>query len=168
MSDSIKNIKGMIIGVFWGFVLSFCLSMFMTFAQQLAVGVTSLFGESWLYYATIFPCPLTFGIFGFYFVKRGNASNKKLWILSLISVLFITLYSGTIGALFGECIVRGGSLRTYIEGGYTGVNVEGVLVWGTIYAFILLPITVPLQRLIIHLFIELLKKYKVIKKTNGC
>jgi hypothetical protein len=163
MSESIKNIKGMIIGVIFGFVLSFCLSfMFMTFAQQLAGGVTSLFGESWLYYATIIPFTLTFGIFGFYFVKRGNASNKKLWVLSLLSALIITLYSGTIGALFGEYVVRGGSLRTYFEGGNAGVNVEGVLVWGTIYAFILLPITVPLQRLIIHLFIELFKKFKVI------
>ena len=40
--------------------------------------------------------------------------------------------------------------------------VEGVLVWRTIYAFILLPITVPLARLIIQVFMELLKKYKVI------
>ena len=88
----------------------------------------------------------------------STVSNKKLWLLSLISALLITLFSGTIGALFGEYVVRGGSLRTYSEGGYTGVNVEGVLVWGTIYAFILLPLTTPMARLIIQLFFELLKK----------
>ena len=48
----------------------------------------------------------------------------------------------------------------YTEGGYTGVNVEGVLIWGTIYAFFLLPLTTPLARLVIQVFFELLKKYK--------
>ena len=55
---------------------------------------TSLFGESWLYYATIIPFILTFAILGFYFTKRENVSNKKLWLLSLISALFIALFSG--------------------------------------------------------------------------
>lgn len=154
--------KGVIVGIIFGLGLSFCISfMFMLVAQGLAGGVTSLFGESWLYYATIIPFILTFGILGFYFTKQENVSNKKLWLLSLISALFITLYSGTIGALFGEYVVRGGSLRTYSAGGYTGVNVEGVLIWGTIYAFVLLPFTTPLVRLIIQAFIELLKRYKI-------
>ncbi|MFE6169329.1 hypothetical protein ACQKND_23000 [Viridibacillus arvi] len=109
--------------VLLGFGLSFCISF-----------ILMLVGESWLYYATIVPFILTFAILGFYFTKRENVSNKKLWLLSLITALFITLY-GTIGALFGEHVVRGGSLRTYTEGGYTGVNVEGVLVWGTIPLF---------------------------------
>lgn len=157
-----KIIKGIIVGIIFGFGLSFCISfMFMLVAQGLAGGYTSLFGESWLYYATIIPFILTFAILGFYFTKKENVSNKKLWLLSLLSALFITLYSGTIGALFGEYVVRGGSLRTYIDGGYTGVNVEGVLVWGTIYAFILLPLTTLLARLIIQAFFELLKKYKI-------
>ena len=159
--------KGIIIGTILGFGLSFFISfIFMLVAQRLAGGVTSLFGESWLYYATIVPFTLTFAILGFYFTKKENVSNKKLWLLSLITALFITLYSGTIGALFGEYIVRGGSLRTYTEGGYTGVNVEGVLVWGTIYAFILLPLTTPLARLIIQLFFDFLQKYKITSWTK--
>ena len=157
-----KITKGIMIGVIFGCGLSFFISfVFMLVAQGLAGGFTSLFGESWLYYAAIIPFILIFAILGFYFTKNENVSNKKLWLLSLISALFITLYSGTIGALFGEYIVRGGSLRIYIEGGYTGVNVEGVLVWGTIYAFILLPLTTPLARLIIQAFFELLKKCKI-------
>ncbi|MFE8699781.1 hypothetical protein ACFYKX_03990 [Cytobacillus sp. FJAT-54145] len=154
--------KGVIVGIVFGFGLSFCISfLFMLIAQGLAGGYTSLFGKSWLYYATIFPFMLTFAILGLYFTKQENVSNKKLRLVSLIAALFITLYSGTIGALFGEYVVRGGSLRTYTSGGYTGVNVEGVLIWGTIYSFILLPFTTPLARLIIHAFLELLKKYKI-------
>ncbi|WP_394234209.1 hypothetical protein [Niallia oryzisoli] len=141
----------------------FCIAIILILVEQgLTSGVKFLYGEGWLYFATIVPFALTFSVLGFYFTKRKNVSNKKLWLLSLMSALFITLYSGTIGALFGEFVVRGGSLRTYTEGGYTGVNVEGVLVWGTIYAFILLPITVPLARLIIQVFFELLKKYKIV------
>ena len=109
--------------------LLFCISItLMLIAQGLTSSVKFLYGEGWLYFATFVPFVITFSVLGFYFTKRGNVSNKKLWLLSLLSALFITLYSGTIGALFGEFIVRGGSLRTYTEGGYTGVNVEGVLV----------------------------------------
>ncbi|KAB2327929.1 hypothetical protein F7731_26235 [Cytobacillus depressus] len=155
----VKYKKGIVIGIIFGFGMSFSISfMFMLGAQGLAGGITSLFGESWLYYAAIFPFMLTFGILGFYFTKRENVSNKKLWLLSLISALFISLYSGTIGVLFGEYVVRGGSLRTYTAGGYTGVNEDGVLIWGTIYAFIMLPLTTPLARLIIQAFFKLLKK----------
>ena len=94
---------------------------------------------------------LTFMILGVYFSKREKDSNKNLWLLIIISALFITLYSATIGAIFGETIVRGG-MET--------INIEDTLIWGTIYAFIFLPFTTPLARLFIQLFIELLKKYK--------
>ncbi|MBM7663543.1 hypothetical protein JOC85_004423 [Bacillus mesophilus] len=155
--------KGVIVGIIFGFGLSFSISfMFMLFAQGFAGGFTSIFGEVWIYYATIVPFILTFAILGYYFTKQEKVSNKQLWSLSLMSALFITLYSGTIGALFGEWVVRGGSLRTYVEGGYTGVNVDGVLLAGVVYAFILLPLTTPLARLIIQAFLELLKKYKIL------
>ncbi|WP_102275907.1 ABC transporter permease family protein [Cytobacillus massiliigabonensis] len=156
-----KLIKGITLGTIFGIVLSFCISfMFMQAVQGLAGGFTSLFGERWIYYATIFPFVITFVMLGYYFTKKENITNKKLWVLSLLSALFITLYSGTIGAIFGEYIVRGGSLRTNIDGGFTGVNVEDTLVWGTTYAFFLLPITTPLARLIIYAFIGFLKKCK--------
>ncbi|HWJ78005.1 MAG TPA: hypothetical protein VNR61_08000 [Niallia sp.] len=159
-----KIIKGIMIGIIFGLILSFCISfMFILIAQGLAGGFTSLFGERWFYFATILPFIFTFAILGFYFAKRENVSNKKLWLLSLISALFITLFSGTFGPLFGEFIVRGGSIRTYTANGYTSVNVEGVLIWGTIYAFILLPLTTPLSRMLIQAFFELLKRYKVFK-----
>ena len=59
--------KGVIVGIIFGLGLSLCISfMFMLVAQGLAGGFTSLFGESWLYYATIIPFILTFAILGFF------------------------------------------------------------------------------------------------------
>ena len=52
------------IGSIFGIGISFCISfLFMFVAQGLAGGITSLFGESWLYYATIIPFISTFAIF---------------------------------------------------------------------------------------------------------
>jgi len=57
------------------------------------------------------------------------------------------LYCGTIGTLFAEYILSG-ELRTYIDEGYVGANVEGVLIWGTIYSFLLLPLNTFFARFI--------------------
>jgi len=151
--------KGLTIGIIFGVCLSFSISfIFMLVAQRLAGGIPSLFGESWLYYSTIVPFILAFAILGCYFTKKENVSNKKLWLISLLTALFITLYSGTFGAVTGEYIVR-----VLIRGGeYNWQMLIGdIFLWGSIYAFILLPLTTPLARLIIHVYIELLKKYKI-------
>ena len=159
-----KRTKGMFIGFIFGFILSLLISLvFMLFAQGMAGGVLSLTGEMWLYYATIVPFIVTFMILGAYFAKRETVSNKKLWLISLLSAFFVTLYSGTIGALFGEWVVRGGSFITPTEGGYTSVNFEGTWFWGFVYAFVLLPLTTPVARLLIQGFLELLKKMKLNK-----
>ena len=76
------------------------------------------------------------------------------------AALFITLYSGTTGALFGEYIGRGG-LVTYTENGSTGVKVEGTLIWGTICAFVLLPVTIPLACLMLEVFCNILQRMKL-------
>lgn len=156
-----KLAKGISIGIKYGFVLSFGLSLvFMLFAQGLAGGISSFFGESWLYLATIVPFILTFSLLPIYFVKREKPTNKELWLLSFISAFFITLYSGTIGALFGEYVVRGG-FWTHSENGYVGINIKDVLIWGTIYTFIFLPISTPLARWLIQLFLMLLIRFKI-------
>lgn len=144
-------IKGLIFGALLSFVSAL---LFMLIAQVWAGGITSFWGESWLYLSVFFPFIVTFAILGGYFHKRDALSNQKLWLISLICAFLITLYSGTIGALFAEFILRGGSLRTQIPGGYTSVNVEGTFVWGTIYAFVLLPITTPFGRFLIGVFLK--------------
>lgn len=77
--------KGFFVGLIFSVISSFCLSfLFMLCAQNFAGGVTSLFGESWLYLASIFPFTLTFSILGMYFSKQEKITNKKLWFLSII------------------------------------------------------------------------------------
>lgn len=124
---------------------------FMLIAQAWAGGVTSFRGESWLYFAVVIPFAITFIVLGNYFFKRNEVSKKRLWMISFISAFLVTLFSGTIGAIIGEMIVRGG-LDT--------INVKGTLVWGTIYAFLLLPITTLFARFIIGMFYELIKRMK--------
>ncbi|MCM3634508.1 hypothetical protein [Paenibacillus camelliae] len=142
---NLSRLKGFIFGALFSFITAM---LFMLIGQMWAGGVTSMWGESWLYFSVVIPFVITFTVLGGYFHNR-NATNKKLWLISLICAFLITLYSGTIGAIFGETIVRGG-MET--------INIEGTLVWGTIYAFILLPLTTPFARLIIGVFYKLISR----------
>jgi len=121
----------------------------MLIGQTLAGGITLFRGERWLYFSVIIPFAITFSVLGGYFHNKNEISNKKLWLLSLLSAFLVALYSGTIGAIFGETIVRGG-MKT--------INVEGTLIWGTIYAFILLPITTPFARLLIGILHKIIRR----------
>ncbi|SOC15684.1 hypothetical protein SAMN05880501_108127 [Ureibacillus xyleni] len=143
-----KTFTGVIFGLIIAFVSAW---LFMQIAQFIAGGITSFWGESWLFYAVIIPCTLTFAFLGGYFYKKEEVTNKKLWLISLLSAFFITLFSGTIGAILGESIVRGG-MET--------INIEGTLVWGTIYAFVFLPFTTAFARLIIGGFYSFIKTKK--------
>ena len=138
--------KGLIFGALLSFITAL---LFMLIGQTLAGGITSFWGESWLYFSVIIPFAITFAVLGGYFHNRNEISNKKLWQLSLLSAFLVTLYSGTIGAIFGETIVRGG-MRT--------INIEGTLIWGTIYAFILLPLTTPFARFLIGIFHKIIRR----------
>lgn len=140
-----KIISGAIFGVVISFFMAF---IFLLFGQAWAGGITSFWGESWLYFSVIIPFAITFALLGWYFHKN-EVSNKKFWLLSLITAFLVTLFSGTISAIFGETIVRGG-MET--------INVEGTLVWGTIYAFVLLPLTTPVARLFIGIFYKFVKR----------
>lgn len=152
--------RGARLGLIFGLVVSLLSAfIFMFFGQIAASGggrPTILMGEAWLYYATLLPFILGFTLLGGYFEKHHKhdvVSSKKLWLISLYYAFLLTLFSGTVGALLGETIVRGG-LET--------VNVEGTLIWGTIYAFVLIPLTWPFFRFVIHLFVMFLEKFKVL------
>ena len=139
------------IGVVFGILFSlFTTLLFIIIGQMAAGGVISFWGESWLYFAVIVPFTITFAVLGGYFPNKEEITNKKLWLISLVSAFFVTLYSGTIGAIFGETIVRGG-MET--------INVEGTLIWGTIYAFALLPLSIPFAKLIIGVFYEFITRF---------
>lgn len=145
-----------ITGVGFGIIVSLITALlFMLVGQMWAGGITSFWGESWLYFSVIIPFTITFAVLGGYFQNRSELSNKKLWLISLISAFFVTLYSGTIGAVTGEYIVR-----VLIQGGEYRwqMLIEDILLWGTIYAFVLLPLTTPFARLIIGGFYKLMKR----------
>jgi RsiW-degrading membrane proteinase PrsW (M82 family) len=144
--NNLAWVKGLIFGALFSFIIAL---LFMLIGQAWAGGITSFWGESWLYFSVIIPFAITFAVLGGYFHNRKELSNKKIWLISLISAFLVTLYSGTVGAIFGETIVRGG-LET--------INVEGTLVWGTIYAFILLPLTTPFARFLIGIFYKIVRK----------
>ncbi|MDP5275956.1 hypothetical protein [Chengkuizengella axinellae] len=114
-------------------------------------GINILFmGESWLFYATIIPFILTFVCLSLY-LPQTKLSNKRLWIISFICSWSIILFSGTIGALIGETIVRGGT---------DTINFDGTLIWGTIYSFILLPFAAPVGYILIRFFSFIIRKVK--------
>ncbi|MGK4044620.1 hypothetical protein AB0Y20_20420 [Heyndrickxia oleronia] len=146
-------LKGLVFGAVCSIVTAF---LFMLIGQSWAGGVTSFWGESWLYFSVIIPFAIMFAVLGGYFHHRKDLSNKKLWLISLICAFLVTLYSGTIGAIFGETIVRGG-MET--------INIDDTLVWGTIYAFVLLPLTTPFARLLIGFFYQLIRRSSKTLKT---
>lgn len=159
-------IKYTVIGVFFGLLLSFILPfVFAIFASALAGSLAFSLSGTWLYYAAAIPFVLTFSILGSFFWKKGWLENKNMWLLSAVVGLFIPLYCGTIGALYGEYIVRQ-SFRFYTANGYLGTNVKEIFIRGTIYAFILLPVTVPLARLLVELFWDILQRVPGCYKTG--
>lgn len=142
--------KWVIVSVIWGIIMSFGSSfLFFNGAGMVAGGMLWIWGESWLYYATLLPFLITFLLLGRYFSMQEKVSNKQLWKISLVTAFFVTWFSGTIGAIIGEYIVRG-EMQT--------INVDGTLIWGTIYAVVLLPLTTPFARVILGMFRFILKK----------
>lgn len=144
--NNVSWIKGLILGIILSFISAL---LFMLLGQMWAGGITSFWGESWLYFSIIVPFAITFAVLGRYFHNKNELSNKNLWLISLLIAFFVTLYSGTVGAIFGEFIVRDG-MKT--------INVEGTLIWGTIFAFILLPLTTPFARLLIGFLYKIIRK----------
>ncbi|MDK7667406.1 hypothetical protein [Cytobacillus oceanisediminis] len=148
-----------VVGGVYGAILSLFLSfLFMGFGQSAAGGFTSLWGEKWLYSSTLFPFIISFSILGFYLNKRTKQqTNKKKWIISFLLAFLITLYSGTVGALFGEFMVRG-TLES--------MNISGTFTWGSIYSIIFLPVTTVIAYCLIYGLEEILKRF-VIKSLEG-
>lgn len=146
--------KNRLTGMVFGIIFSlFTALIFMFFGQIVAGGVTSFWGESWLYFAVIVPFTVTFTLLGGYFQGKKEVTNKQFWLISHLSAFFVTWYSGTIGAVTGEYVVR-----VLIRGGgyHWQLLIEDIFLWGTIYAFVLLPLTTPFARLLIGGFYRLI------------
>lgn len=149
-----KTFKAVIFGILYGGIFSVIGSFVLMGGARYVAGGNSSIGESWLYIAVLFPFILTFAILGFFFSRSTDITKKKVWIISSISAFLISLYSGTIGTLIGEYIVRGG-METILVG--------QTFVWGTIYTFVLLPVTIPVLWLLIIGFGQTLNQFHLSK-----
>lgn len=107
--------------------------------------------DKWLYYTLSVPMITIFGVLGAYFYDHSKLSNKKMWKVSFISALTISLISGTVGSIICDIII-GGSLQ--------GINFEGRVIWGIIYTLIFLPVTVMVGKIIIEIFAQFIKAIK--------
>lgn len=134
--------KGVLKGVSFGIVCSLVIPfLFSKITQMLAGGQTSFFGESWLYLALSLPLIITLGFAGYYLASQDNVPDKKMWIISILLALIVSLFAGTLGTLLGELVQRG-NLDT--------MNVEDSMKYGIIYSFVFLPITVPVGKFILN------------------
>ncbi|WP_050184059.1 hypothetical protein [Domibacillus robiginosus] len=146
-------VKGSIAGLIFGVIGSMmgCL-LFVAIAGTYAGGSTSVW-DTPFYLSLVVPFTLSFVILGNYTARHRKISSKKLWVISLIIAFTVTLYTGTIGAIFGEYIIHG-DLQT--------TNVQGIIEWGFVFSFLSLPVTIPVSRLVIQFFILVLEEYKVL------
>ncbi|TKI72717.1 hypothetical protein FC756_00010 [Lysinibacillus mangiferihumi] len=131
-------LKGIIIAIFCSIFIPY---LFNSVGNTFAGGRISYWGESWLYIAFSIPMIVSMAIIGYYLSTQKNIPNKKMWWISFLVALIVSLFTGTLGILISEMILRG-NLNTF--------NLEGSMIWGVIYSLIFLPITVPLGKLILN------------------
>ncbi|MGE7916206.1 hypothetical protein [Lysinibacillus xylanilyticus] len=131
-------LKGITIGIFCSIFIPY---LFNSVTDTLAGGRLSYWGASWVYISFSIPLMLSMVIMGYYLSTQKNIPNKKMWWISFFVTLIVSLFSGTLGTLISEMILRG-NLNTF--------NLEGSMIWGVIYSIILLPITVPSGKLILN------------------
>ncbi|MFJ7662421.1 hypothetical protein ACIQXW_08475 [Lysinibacillus sp. NPDC097162] len=145
-------LKGITIGIVGSFIIPY---FFHRIAYGLAGGYVSLsyWGDSWLYIALSIPLILSMAIMGYYLSSQNNVQNKKMWWISFFVTFIVSLFTGTLGIIISEIILRG-NLNTF--------NLEGSMIWGVIYSIVLLPITVPLGKFILSLLYIWIQKNKVI------
>lgn len=108
-------------------------------------GITNYFGESWLYIALFIPCTCAFGYLGYYLSMKNNLLNKQRWKITIVVVLIVSLFGGTIGTIIGETIVRGG-MET--------ISIQTTVLSGIFYSFVFLPITLPLGKFIVDILYQ--------------
>lgn len=118
----------------------------------------SYWGDSGVYIAFSIPLMLSMAIMGYYLSTQKNIPNKKMWWISFFVALIVSLFSGTLGILISEMILRG-NLNTF--------NLEGSMIWGVIYSILLLPITVPSGKFILNSLHYWIHKPSVLKKVDN-
>ena len=150
-----KAFKSIMIGIVYAIVTSTLFSfVFVLFGQVAAGGFTLLFGEVWLYIATLPAFILGFAILGYIFSKNITFNNKSGWIYSCIIAFIVTFYVSTIGAEIGHHLLNDDGMGIYeryvFYKEYT--NAYDIFYWGLVYSVVLLPLTTVIARYLIKLF----------------
>lgn len=136
------TLKGILIGMIISLIIPF---LMMNILQGAMGGITNYFGESWLYIALFIPCTCAFGYLGYYLSMKNNLLNKQRWKITIVVVLIVSLFGGTIGTIIGETIVRGG-MET--------IGIQTTVLSGIFYSFVFLPITLPLGKFIVDILYQ--------------
>lgn len=135
--------------------------------EMVAGGAMGLERKLFAYIVNTIPFALTFVILGYLLSKKKTISNKKLWVYSGISMLFLSLYSGTVGNVLGELMGRKAALERNTGAEYEfstvyeTIAVDMTMFYGAILALFLLPLSIPLQRYALKFFLLLFKKFDI-------
>ena len=169
-----KTFKGMLLGAFFGFCFSLILTnVFVMCISRIAGGFVEWARKPWEYSLEAIPFTFSFAILGYLLSKKNTISNKKLWVYSVISTLFISYYSATNGLVFVESIKSRGVLERYAELGYdlstvsTTIDVKMTMINRVILASVLLPLAIPIQRYALKLLLLLFEKFNINIQFNN-
>ena len=149
-----KEFKSITIGIVYAIVTSTLFSfVFVLFGQVAAGGFTLLFGEVWLYIATLPAFILGFAILGYIFSKNITFNKKSGWVYSCIIAFIVTFYVSTIGALIGDQLLNGDGMGFYERYNHYAYSIDdNMYYWGLVYSVVLLPLTTVIARYLIRLF----------------
>ncbi|AYC30138.1 hypothetical protein D3873_09725 [Paenisporosarcina cavernae] len=126
---------GSCIGVIVGFLSVF---IFTYVGNVLAGGITSFQPEPFLYIACIFPFSIACGVLAHYLSSSQFLTSAGYWKMSFIFAFVLSIFVSTFGVLIGEYVVRGG---------VGTLNWSGTILWGLLYAILLLPLSASLVKL---------------------
>ncbi|KYG89684.1 hypothetical protein A0U40_10310 [[Bacillus] sp. KCTC 13219] len=145
-----KKANTILISLIFGLLVSITISILILSILSVSIGSST---DKWLYYVLLIPTMIVFGFLGSYFHNKelDNLKNIEIWKISLISVLSIGLTSSIIGGIISD-VIKIGNLQA--------INYKGRILWGFIYSITSLPITIIIGKLIIIIFIRLIKSIK--------
>ncbi|ATP40509.1 hypothetical protein CSE16_10870 [Solibacillus sp. R5-41] len=140
-----------LLSMLFGLIVSAIVSISILFATKFFTGGVMDFGaDKWMYMTLTIPVVIGFGVLGAYFYNHANLSNKQMWKITLISVLAISLLSGTVGTIISDVLIYGSE----------GVNFDGRIIWGVLYSIFALPITLFIGKLLIEILAEFVASVK--------
>ncbi|WP_342558413.1 hypothetical protein [Metasolibacillus sp. FSL K6-0083] len=151
-----KKANTILISLIFGLLVSITISILILSILSVSIGSST---DKWLYYVLLIPTMIVFGFLGSYFHNKelDNLKNIEIWKISLISVLSIGLTSSIIGGIISD-VIKIGNLQA--------INYKGRILWGFIYSITSLPITIIIGKLIIIIFIRLIKSIKSATPTK--